>query len=183
MDPPLQRPAHDARAERFRRMFDEHHPRVRRYALRRCTSAAAAEDAAAEVFLVAWRRLEDVPADSLPWLFATARGVIANQRRGVRRQEALLSRVHWEASLAAQETAPADGELLAGLARLPEAEREALLLVAWEGLDRRRAARAMGCSLPAFAARLHRARRRLAAELARHRTPSPTARIVAEEAS
>ena len=64
-------------------MFDEHHPRVLRYALRRCTSAEAAEDAAAEVFLVAWRRVDEVPPDSLPWLFATARRVIANQRRGL----------------------------------------------------------------------------------------------------
>jgi RNA polymerase sigma factor (sigma-70 family) len=182
MDPPPTT-AHDARAARFRRMFDEHHPHVLRYAVRRCTSAAAAEDAAAEVFLVAWRRLDEVPVDGLPWLFATARGVIANQRRGARRQEALLSRVHWEATLAAQGSAPVDGELLAGLTRLPEAEREALLLVAWEGLDRRRAARAMGCSLPAFAARLHRARGRLAAELDRRRAPSPTTRIVAEEVS
>jgi RNA polymerase sigma-70 factor, ECF subfamily len=183
MDPPLQPAAREQRVARFRRMFDAHHTMVLRYAIRRCTSAAAAEDAAAEVFLVAWRRLEDVPADCVPWLYATARGVIANQRRGARRQEALLSRVQWEASLAAQETAPADGELLAVLARLPEAEREALLLVAWEGLDRRRAARVMGVSLPAFAARLHRARRRLAAELAGRQGSAPTARIVAEEVS
>ena len=39
---------------------------------------------AAEVFLVAWRRLDEVPADGLPWLYATARGVIANQRRAAR---------------------------------------------------------------------------------------------------
>jgi RNA polymerase sigma-70 factor (ECF subfamily) len=183
MDPPPQTPPRDERAGRFRRMFDEHHPPVLRYAIRRCPSRAAAEDAAAEVFLVAWRRLEEVPGDSLPWLYATARGVIANQRRGARRHEALLDRVQWEAAVAAQETAQHDGALLAALALLPEAEREALLLVAWEGLDRPRAARAMGCSLPAFAARLHRARRRLAAELARRPAPSPTARIVAEEVS
>jgi RNA polymerase sigma-70 factor (ECF subfamily) len=182
MDPPSRTdPA--GRDARFRRLFDEHHPLVLRYAVRRCASASAAEDAAAEVFLVAWRRLDEVPADSLPWLYATARGVIANQRRGARRQEALVSRVHWEASLAAQDSSTVDGELLAALARIPDAEREALLLVAWEGLDRRRAARAMGCSLPAFAARLHRARRRLAAELERRRSPSTTARIVAEEVS
>jgi RNA polymerase sigma-70 factor (ECF subfamily) len=52
------------------------------------------------------------------------------------------------------------------LALLPERDREALLLVTWEDLPVRMAARAAGCSPAAFAVRLHRARRRLAALLA-----------------
>lgn len=40
------------------------------------------------------------------------------------------------------------------------------MLVAWHGLSGARAARAAGCSHAAFAVRLHRARARLAAELA-----------------
>jgi DNA-directed RNA polymerase specialized sigma24 family protein len=183
MDHPPQTPERDERAGRFRRIFDEHHGAVLRYAIRRCGSRASAEDAAAEVFLAAWRRLDDVPADALPWLYGTARRVVANQRRGARRQEALLGRVQWESALAAQEGPLPDAGVLAGLARLPDGEREALLLVAWEGIDRRRAARAMGQSLPAFAARLHRARRRLAAELDRPPSPAPPVRIVPEEAS
>jgi RNA polymerase sigma-70 factor (ECF subfamily) len=35
----------------------------------------------AETFLVAWRRLDDVPDDPLPWLYRVARRVLANQRR------------------------------------------------------------------------------------------------------
>lgn len=183
MDPPHRTSPLDARAERFRRIFDCHHSRVLRYALRRCTTPAAADDVAAEVFLVVWRRLDEVPADSLPWLYSAARAVAANHRRGARRHEALIARAQSEAEVAAQGTTPGDGALLAGLARLPEADREVLLLVAWEGLDRRGAASALGCSVPALAARLHRARRRLASELARDRPDAPpsTARIVAEE--
>jgi RNA polymerase sigma-70 factor (ECF subfamily) len=40
------------------------------------------------------------------------------------------------------------------------------MLVAWHGLSGARAARAAGCSRAAFAVRLHRARARLAAEVA-----------------
>ena len=47
-----------------------------------------AQDAVSETFLVAWRRLADVPtgADTLPWLYGVARRVLANQRRGNQRR-------------------------------------------------------------------------------------------------
>ena len=48
---------------------------------------------------------------------------------------------------------------------LSEPDREALRLVAWERLSLADAARAAGVSRPAFAMRVHRARRRLAARL------------------
>jgi RNA polymerase sigma-70 factor (ECF subfamily) len=64
-------------------------------------------------------------------------------------------------------------ELAAAVASLSPREREALLLVAWEGLASDRAARAAGCSPAAFRVRLHRARRRVAAQLA---DPSATDR-------
>jgi RNA polymerase sigma factor (sigma-70 family) len=156
-----------ARADRFRLLYEAHHTPVLRYARRRCALGLSAEDVAADVFLVAWRRLDELPADALPWLYGTARGVILNQRRGTRRHAALVELARNDAEVAMQQTPTSDGEILLAIARLSELDREALLLVAWEGLDRRRAARAMGCSTAAFAARLHRARRRLAAELER----------------
>ena len=57
-------------------------------------------------------------------------------------------------------------DIHAAFRRLSERDREALALVAWEGLDHAAAARALGCSRAAFAVRIHRARRRLAASLA-----------------
>jgi RNA polymerase sigma-70 factor (ECF subfamily) len=50
---------------------------------------------------------------------------------------------------------------------LSERDREVLLLIAWEGLDRARTAAALGCSSEAVSTRLHRARSRLAAALER----------------
>jgi RNA polymerase sigma-70 factor (ECF subfamily) len=155
---------------RFEALFDAHYASVLAYALRR-VDAELAEDVAAETFLVAWRRLHRVPADPLPWLYGVARKTIANQRRGIRRREALIAKLKQDASGArgpwdiAERVAERAG-VLAALARLGERDRETLRLVAWEGLETARAARAAGCSTAAFAVRLHRARRRLMKELA-----------------
>jgi RNA polymerase sigma factor (sigma-70 family) len=134
------------------------------YALRRADRATA-EDVVAETFVIAWRRLDDVPDPPLPWLLGVARRVLANQRRGERRRHALLDRLRREP---APQPPPAEqGRALAALAGLGERDREALLLHAWEGLDHAGAGTVMGCSAAAFAVRLHRARRRFARELGR----------------
>jgi RNA polymerase sigma factor (sigma-70 family) len=157
------------REETFELLFREHYPLVRAYALRRAAPDAA-QDAIAETFLVAWRRLEDVPEDALAWLYATARRVLANQRRSASRSAALEARIASAGPPAAMPDAAehvADAELMRlALARLSDRSREALMLVAWEGLPGARAARAAGCSKAAFAVRLHRARAQLQSELA-----------------
>lgn len=155
---------------RFETLFDAHYRSVLAYALRR-VDAALAEDVAAETFLVAWRRLHRVPADPLPWLYGVARKTIANQRRGIRRRGRLIARLKQDApdEVGAWDIADRVAErtdVLAALARLSERDRETLRLVAWEGLETARAARAAGCSAAAFSVRLHRARRRLMKELA-----------------
>jgi DNA-directed RNA polymerase specialized sigma24 family protein len=66
--------------ERFEGLFRQNYAAVRAYALRRAPHDVA-QDVAAETFLVAWRRLDDVPDDALPWLYGVARRVLANQRR------------------------------------------------------------------------------------------------------
>jgi RNA polymerase sigma-70 factor (ECF subfamily) len=93
--------------------------------------------------------------------------VLANQRRGEARRGALVGLL---ASMlpqgpVAEPAGEVFGELSDALAALSAREREALLLVAWEGLDPQRAARAVGCAPTAFRARLYRARRQLAARL------------------
>jgi RNA polymerase sigma factor (sigma-70 family) len=159
-----------SRGDRFERLFRDSYPLVRAYALRRAAPEVA-QDVVADTFLVAWRRLEDVPGDALPWLYATARRVLANHRRSAARGAALEQRLGGAAGVGGAATdlgeSVADAELIRlALARLSDRSREALMLVAWEGLDGTRAADAAACSKAAFAVRLHRARARLAAELA-----------------
>jgi RNA polymerase sigma-70 factor (ECF subfamily) len=157
-----------ASEERFEGLFRANYPAVRAYALRR-SPPEAAQDVVAETFLVAWRRLDDVPADALPWLYGVARRVLANQRRTTDRGAALAERLAGsEPSIADRDPGDSAGDaeiLRVALGRLPEPSREALMLVAWHGLSGARAARAAGCSRAAFKVRLHRARARLAAEL------------------
>jgi RNA polymerase sigma-70 factor (ECF subfamily) len=151
----------------FDALFAAHSSDVLGYVVRRAPLASA-EDVLAETFLVAWRRADRVPDDALPWLLGVARRVLANQRRGDLRSDALTSRLRaaltgptipWEAPTTLSP------ELAGALASLSEREREALLLTAWDGLDADRAARAAGCSATAFRVRLHRARKRVAAHL------------------
>lgn len=159
-------PANDSQLI-FERVFRAHYGDVFAYARRR-TSKEAALDVVSNTFLTAWRRLEDVPQDALPWLLAVARRELANQARSDRRRTALrakmrqLEKVYDEPG----HDEVVDPGVLAALERLPDTEREAILLVAWEGLTPRQAATSLGCSGVAFRARLHRARRRLAKALA-----------------
>jgi RNA polymerase sigma factor (sigma-70 family) len=154
-------------AEMFTAVFQRHHVQVYAYALRR-TDGASAQDVVAETFLAAWRHIDRLPADPLPWLYRTAGHCIANHSRGGRRQNRVTGRL----AAAREVTVPdhADGvvesvRLRAALATLNAVDREALLLVAWEGLDNRAAAYAAGCSVASFRVRLFRARRRLARSL------------------
>jgi RNA polymerase sigma-70 factor (ECF subfamily) len=146
-------------------LFAAHAGSVRAYARRRI-DAATADDTVSEVFVIAWRRLEEVPEDALPWLLGCARRVLANQRRSTRRGEALTRRLEG-ASAPAGWTGVSDGPLALALAELGERDREILLLICWEGLEPAQAARVLGCSRNALAVRLHRARRRLAIALER----------------
>ncbi|MBA2382797.1 MAG: RNA polymerase sigma factor [Chloroflexi bacterium] len=146
-------------------MFEAHHRRVLGYALRRVTQEADAEDVVAETFAIAWRRIADAPApaEALPWLFAVARRVIANQRRGLTRRLHLVSRL--KDHLVSRAPSALDSPVLEALARLRPEDQELVRLVAWEGLSHAEAGIVLGISANAVAIRLHRARRRLAQEI------------------
>jgi RNA polymerase sigma factor (sigma-70 family) len=157
---------------RFERCFDAHYVRIFAFAARRVAGRESAEDAVADTFAVAWRRRDRIPDgdEALPWLYAIAANVIANQYRSSSRRQSLGETLAREASFTAPPADPAEAlggrdELAAALGRLEESEREALRLVAWEGLSTRDGARVVGCSPGAFRVRLHRARRKLAKEL------------------
>ncbi len=163
--------------ERFRALFDAHRRLVLGYALRRVDEPADAADVLAETFLVAWRRIRDVPVGDAarPWLLAVARRVLANQRRGSHRRHELAQRLAGQ--LAASLPRPeADGAVQAALARLSERDREVLLLAAWEGLEPAEIAAATGQRAVTVRSRLHRARGRLRAELESSSTVIPQER-------
>lgn len=138
---------------------------VRAYALRR-TTAASADDVVADTFLVAWRRLDAVPDPALPWLLGVARRVLANRRRGEGRAAALRKRLAHAGAAEDREGSGGDPRVWSALAELPEADREVLLLTAWEELAPGEIAAVLGLRTNTVSVRLHRARRRFAAALA-----------------
>ncbi len=152
---------------KLEKLMKEYSARVLAYAVNRSASRAEAEDVVAEVFLVCWRGLDRVPSPALPWLLGVARKVLANQRRARDRQQAVQGRVERAVTLqsdvwaAPSSTGDFGDGGLAALARLSESDREALLLVAWDGLTNKEAAAVLGCTPSAFGLRLFRARRRL----------------------
>jgi len=155
--------------ERFERLYAQHFDRVAGYVLARVDRDRAA-DALARTFEIAWRRLADVPSEPGPWLLGVARRVLAEQRRADGRRDKLFERL--AGTVIEESDNHAEGSVdraavLAGIRGLTLAQREVLLLIAWDGLSEREAAAVLGCSRGAVALRLHRARKQLRAVLGR----------------
>lgn len=153
---------------RFSRLYEEHEREILRYALRRCSEPEDAADVVAETFLVAWRRLGDVPlgAEARLWLYATARRVLANHRRGLGRRSRLADRLREELrrQIPVEPTGGRAG-VIEALAEMGDSDRELLMLIGMEGLTPSQAARVLGIGTVTARTRLHRARRRLRARL------------------
>ncbi|MFG2053729.1 RNA polymerase sigma factor [Micromonospora sp. NPDC048930] len=148
---------------RFTELYEAHHAPVYAYAVSRA-GRQLADDIVSETFLVAWRRLAEVPATPLPWLLGVARNVVRERYRDEVRQASLAAEMRAWVDEAGGDVADGVTEraaVLGALAQLGDADRELLTLVAWQGLSHRAAARVVGCSVATFAVRLHRARRRL----------------------
>jgi RNA polymerase sigma-70 factor, ECF subfamily len=161
---------------RFEALYAAHNAAVRTYVRRRVDSQDA-DDVVADVFVIAWRRLRDVPDDPLPWLLGVARRVMANRWRGATRDAALRDRMMFERPRPAPSvsmTAGSPQEVLRALSAMREKDRETLLLVAWEGLEPAQAAKVLGVSPNTFSARLSRARRRFERALAAESTQPET---------
>ncbi|MEV0614504.1 sigma-70 family RNA polymerase sigma factor [Nonomuraea sp. NPDC050404] len=153
--------------QRFEEIYMAYYPAVASYVRRRAGSPDDVADVIAETFTTAWRRLNAVPKgdEARLWLYGVARRVLANHFRAEERRTALAVRLREEA---ATWTAPDTTHDPAHQAfqRLADDDRELLSLVAWEGLSGPEVAKVLGCSRGAARLRLHRARKRLARELA-----------------
>lgn len=159
--------------ERFGALYDSHSPHVYRYFLRRVDEEASAQDCTADTFLVAWRRLEEIPegTKSLPWLYGVARNVLSNHYRSNFRTRRLFLRL----GFLRREVVPTpegvvvrrseDREVTEALRQLTPEDQELLRLSVWEELDNGEIGELLGCSAHAVAQRRHRATRRLARQL------------------
>jgi RNA polymerase sigma-70 factor (ECF subfamily) len=159
-----------AREAAFRQLYAAHYQHLVAYARRR-TSPGEADDVVAETFLVTWRRWEEVPEGdlALAWLYAVARRVLSEGRRGQSRRQRLVAKL---GRLGGRGDAPAADEGIGdeecvhqAMARLRPHDRELLRLAEWEELSHAQLALVFGCTVNAVSIRLHRAHRRFEAAL------------------
>lgn len=154
--------------EQFAVVFRRHAPDVQRYVVRRL-GVGDADDVVAETFLAAFRQRSayqrDRP-DARPWLYGIATNLIGRHRRAEIRQYRALARTgvdpvtepFTELVDARVSASGAIRQLAAGLAKLPAAQRDALLVVAWGDLTYEQAALALGVPVGTVRSRLSRAR-------------------------
>jgi RNA polymerase sigma-70 factor (ECF subfamily) len=143
------RATQDARAARMRAAVEHNADDLLAYFSRRASPIEDAADLLGETMVVVWRRIADLPADETKarmWMFGVARRVLSNYRRGRLRQSELAVRLRDD--LRVQHGAiPFFGEapdVWTAVDRLPEAQRELVLLVHGDGFTVTEAARLMG---------------------------------------
>ena len=155
------------RRERFRILYNDLYDDLWRYIQRRSINTEEARDTLSEVFLVAWRRLEDIPAgnEARLWLFGVARNLVKTSWRKRKRSGDLLVRIGSEMSTRGITDEELDNsgvlKIVKALQFLSENDQEILRLLAWENLSHKEISVVLGCSENAVAIRIRRARVRL----------------------
>ncbi len=160
------------RRARFEAIWAEHSLKVRAYCIRRVASHDA-DDVAAEIFLVIWRRIDEIPPPpkTLLYIYGIAGKVVSNYTRSFRRKSRLDEKLRNlgvappvdPAFLVVQSSDDAD--VAAAVRNLSRRDREIVMLYAWEDLPRNDIAEIMGMTRSAVDQRIHRSYQRLARAL------------------
>jgi RNA polymerase sigma-70 factor (ECF subfamily) len=161
----------DARRDRFERLYVEHYGHIYAFVHRRVTGDTGdVPDIVAEVFAVAWKRIDDVPeapAERL-WLYGVARRSVQHHQRSAWRRLRLVARLTAERAVSPPldtTTEPLQLRLRGAIEKLRPLDQEVLRLVLWDGLSHAEAATVFSCSVNAIALRLLKAKGRLRQEL------------------
>lgn len=177
----------DDRRLRFERLYERHRAPVLAYFVRRIARDDA-EDSCAETFLVAWRRIEDVPDDgALPYLYGIASRVLANRERSTWRRRRLVAKAKGAEVVEPNDPITivmrrdVDRSVEAEVRRLPAKYRDVVMLYAWEDLPRAQIASVLGISKSAVDQRLHRAYRRLARSIRHESVDAAATPFILEE--
>jgi RNA polymerase sigma-70 factor, ECF subfamily len=141
-------------------------PSLRSFAISLTRSVDQAEDLVQETVLRAISKQEKFEAGTnhQAWLFAILRNLFCSACRRTKREveDADGSYAATLISVPDQEDRIMMKDLAAALAKLPEGQRKAILLVGAEGMSYEAAAQALGCAVGTIQSRVNRARNRLA---------------------
>ena len=156
--------------EAFGLVYDRHAATVLRFLGRRA-GAEVAEALVGELFRIAFERrrtFDASRASALPWLYGIGSNLLLKHRRGEARRlratapmAAAGEAVDRRASAGALDARLLFPRVADAIAALPDGEREALLLFAWEDLSYQSMAEALELPIGTVRSRLNRARARL----------------------
>ena len=159
----------------FRALFERHVPRLIGVMRRQVGNEEAARDVVQQTFLNLHRARRDFRAGAKlrPWLYTIAFNLARDRgRRKLRRPETLLAPEDQERIARTEPRAMGalrDGEVRAALGRLPEAQREVIVLHWYEGFEFAEIGEIVGASRSAVKVRAHRGYKRLRELLADQR--------------
>jgi len=145
-------------------IFEQHYKAINAYTMRRVFSKQNVDDVVSEVFLVAWRRWDEVSGidNPLPWLYRVAGNLIRNSHRSDNRRSRLVGKMSSQPEQVFEDPAlRGESGLVEALSELSDEEQEILMLVAWEGLSHSEVAEVLDCSANAVGIRVHRAKKSL----------------------
>ena len=165
---------HGIHESEYQRMYSAHYRMVLAYCVRR-VGRDDGEDLANEVFTVAWRRGDVIPAteDALPWLYGVAYRVVSHFWRGQARRGRLNTKL---GALPASSPLGPENQLvqrqeydlvIKAASRLRSLDQEVLRLALWEELSHSQIAELLSSTVPAVRQRFHRAKRSLLREFER----------------
>ncbi len=174
----------------FDRLYDDTFQDVLSYCRRRANTPEDADDAAAETYLIAWRKFGEVEGAAKPvaWLLAVARRVLLNQQRSNARRGRLVDRIRQQPRALSFdipkgfEESAVVAAALKSLDHLEPLDQEIVTLAAFEGLSYEETGIVVNKSSATVKSRLHRARKQLRLDLdnlgytdSENKNPSPPA--------
>lgn len=176
-----------SRDERFRRLFDAHNRELHAYCLRRLP-VDDANEAASEIFLVAWRRTERIPEgdEARLWLYGVARNVVRNWERSGRRHSRLVAKVGSFAENRGEDpdvqivVREEHREVFDAIATLGDTDQDVIRLKLWEGLSNAEVGAVLAMTDRAVEARYARAIKKLHRHLVRNSAPPSSSPFSAE---
>jgi RNA polymerase sigma-70 factor, ECF subfamily len=162
----LIRAAQGGDAHAFEALVNMHYETMYKMAFKWCGNATEAEDITQEACIKLARGLGAFKFESAftSWLYRLVINTAKDWYKKPGRQassdglETASIATHTEEQIYAS-------EVLAHVVRLPEGEKEALILVFWEGLSHKEAGKILGCKESTVSWRIHEARKKLGALL------------------
>ncbi len=143
----------------FPALYERTNKQISQYVFRRISFDV--EDVVDDIYTIAWRKREDIPNDheeALLWLYAIGRKVIANKVRWKSRLDRFNKLNNPLVAAEARNGSPRDNWVQEALISMPVIQREALMLVEWDGLCIAEAAEVLGVPGTTVTKRLHSAR-------------------------